>query len=255
MHSVSGIKRMAREALAGRWPRSIALAAVALLLGGVSTSAFLLAQFSSLCATGALDFTADERALALLKLFITASSIYSIVGLAVGSFVEIGHDRYYLKLLSGEDPAAREAFACRDIWIKALILRAFTCITALLWGVLLIIPGFVALIRYALAPFVLAQDPDLELSEAIRTSKVYMKGYKKRYSLLVLSFSGYLLLSFMTFGAGFLFTIPYMKAAKAQFYRERAAIHDREVAGKPITPRENVQIKASPSDEPEGYYE
>jgi hypothetical protein len=46
-----------------------------------------------------------------------------------------------------------------------------------------------------------------------------------------------------------------MKAAKAQFYRERVAIHDREVAGKQKTPHENVQITASPFDEPEGYYE
>lgn len=255
MRSVPEIRRMAREALAGRWPRSIALAAIALLLGGVSTSAFLLAQFGSLLATSVAEAAGDGRAGTYLRLLVVVSSVYSIIGIAVGSFVELGHDRYYLKLLSGEEPALTTAFSCRKIWVKALILRAFTCITALLWGVLLVVPGFLALIRYALAPFALAQDPDLELSEAIRTSKAYMQGCKKEYALLVLSFSGYLLLSYMTFGAGFLFAIPYIKAAKAQFFLERAAHFGKEAAGKRAAPPKGKSSAAAPPTEPDGYYE
>lgn len=255
MSSIAEIKQQAREALAGHWPRSIAVSAVALLLGGVSTFAFLFAQFNSLWATSAIRLSSGEQTIVFLKLFVVASSVYSIVGLVLGSFVELGHNRYYLKLLSGEELSVAEAFSCRGLLLKALFLRAFTCIRILLWSVLLVIPGFIAMVRYALAPFVLAQNPSLEIADAVHVSKAFMIGFKKHYFLLSLSFAGYIALSLLTFGAGFLFTMPYMKAAKAQFYRERVAIHDREVAGKQKTPHENVQITASPFDEPEGYYE
>lgn len=207
MNSIGEIKQKAKEALAGHWARSVALSAVALLLGGVSTFVFLFAQFNSLCATSAIRLSSNEQTITLLKIFVTVSSGYSIIGLFAGSFVELGHNRYYLKLLSGEEPSVGEAFSCRGLWLKALFLRAFTCIKVLLWSVLLIVPGFIAMIRYALAPFVLAQNPSLEIADAVNVSKVFMKDYKKPYFLLTLSFVGYISLSLLTFGAGFLFTI------------------------------------------------
>ena len=67
----------------------------------------------------------------------------------------------------------------------------------------------------------LAQNPDIGVMDAIGQSKELMRGHKGRLFWLSLTFIGWVLLSVLTFGIGFLWLNPYMEAAQAAFYLER----------------------------------
>ena len=71
-----------------------------------------------------------------------------------------------------------------------------------------------------MAPYILAEHPEMSAMDAIKLSKDMMRGNKGRYFCLQLSFIGWILLSLLTFGIGILFLIPYMQAANAEFFNE-----------------------------------
>ena len=92
-----------------------------------------------------------------------------------------------------------------------------------------IAPGIVAVVNYALAPYVIAQFPHVKPPDAVKISKVLMKGYKVKLVLLVLSFLDEILLSFLALGLPLFYVIPRIKITVAEFYRERIALHDEQV--------------------------
>lgn len=100
-------------------------------------------------------------------------------------------------------------------WLNILIVMY-----AVLWSLLLVVPGIVALYRYRMAQFILLDNPEFSPSECIRRSKEMMNGKKLDLLKLDLSFVGWLLLSIIPL-AGFFFkiyTVPYMNTAHAAFY-------------------------------------
>ena len=71
-----------------------------------------------------------------------------------------------------------------------------------------------------MTPYILADNPDLSPSEALKMSKEMMRGNKWRLFCLGFSFIGWQLLCGLTLGIGYLWLNPYMAAAHADFYRE-----------------------------------
>lgn len=99
-----------------------------------------------------------------------------------------------------------------------------------LWTLCLIIPGFIKNYSYIMTPFVLLDQPELKFDAAIERSMQLMKGYKWKFFCLQLSFIGWVLLSMLTLGIGFLFLIPYMQTAAAFFYEDLKAEHAEKTA-------------------------
>ena len=86
-----------------------------------------------------------------------------------------------------------------------------------------------------LAPYIIAENPDIDGSEAIRLSQRMMDGRKMEAFMLDLSFIGWHILGYLTFGlVEGLWVVPYRTAAFTEFYadaREEAkakAIEGRE---------------------------
>ena len=80
-----------------------------------------------------------------------------------------------------------------------------------------------------MVPYILAQNPDMNASDAIRLSCAMTKGYKWDLFVLDLSFIGWYFLGAMAFGIGTLFVNPYKDATVAQMYIELRdlAVHNR----------------------------
>ena len=87
-----------------------------------------------------------------------------------------------------------------------------------LWTLLLIVPGIIKSLSYAMVPYLLAENPALRYKDALKTSAAMMHGYKWRLVVLHLSFIGWLLLGSLLFGVGQVFVWPYVNATLAQFY-------------------------------------
>ena len=88
-----------------------------------------------------------------------------------------------------------------------------------LWTLLFIIPGIIKGISYAMSYFVLIDNPEFTATQAIAESQRLMNGHKADYFMLQLSFSGWILLSILTCGIGFIFLVPYMETTNAHFYQ------------------------------------
>ncbi|MBQ2829458.1 MAG: DUF975 family protein [Oscillospiraceae bacterium] len=95
------------------------------------------------------------------------------------------------------------------------------------WSLLFIIPGIVAGYSYAMTPYILAENPEMEPKDAIRASKEMMIGNRWRLFCLEISFIGWSLLASLTFGIGYFVLTPYQQAAQAAFYRELTGAQPR----------------------------
>ena len=90
----------------------------------------------------------------------------------------------------------------------------------LLWGCLFIIPGIVKGYSYRLVPYIMAEHPEMNGTEAITLSRKMMKGNKWRAFVFDLSFLGWEILGAMTAGILDIFWVrPYKAAANAELYR------------------------------------
>ena len=93
-------------------------------------------------------------------------------------------------------------------------------IFVVLWSLLLVIPGIIASYSYAMAPYILYENPGMRPMAAIKASKELMRGNKWRLFCLQFSFIGWALLCALTAGIGNLWLHPYQETAQASFYRQ-----------------------------------
>lgn len=124
----------------------------------------------------------------------------------------------YLNITHGQKAEIGDLFSGfkqlgRAWWLNFLI-GLFTT----LWSMLLIVPGIIKGYSYSMAFYVLADHPELTAREALNESKRIMDGHKMELFVLHLSFIGWLLLTYVTFGLSLFYVIPYMSATVANFY-------------------------------------
>ena len=211
----SDYRRIAREKLAGRWGTAILTTFIAGLLGG------LVAQSGSFN----FDFPTNQTIelppslVQILAILVSIASIMTFVVFIIGGVIRLGYCQYLLKQHDSKTGEVRDLFSqfhrFGDGFCLSLLQSVFIC----LWSLLLVIPGIIATFRYAMAPFILQENPEMTASEAITASKEMMYGHKADLFLLNLSFIGWGLLSILSLGIGFLWLIPYENAAYAAFYR------------------------------------
>jgi uncharacterized membrane protein len=97
-----------------------------------------------------------------------------------------------------------------------------------LWSLLFIIPGIIAALNYSMSLFIMAQNPEIGIVEAIELSKKMMKGNKGKLFVLYLSFIGWFLLSGLTFGILMLYVYPYTMTTVAIFFNTVSSPHISE---------------------------
>lgn len=210
-------RAIARVNLRGNWGSAILAAFVAALLGGlVSGSGFNF------------NINVDEEILYQLPTLVirylmiagSIGSILSLVHFIIGGVIRQGYVQYLLKQHDGgEKPELNDLFSQFDRFGDGFCLNFLQNLYILLWGLLFVIPGIIAAYRYAMAPFILAENPGMTASEAIKASKEMMYGHKAELFFLGLSFLGWELLNILTLGIGSFWLSPYMNASYAAFYR------------------------------------
>jgi uncharacterized membrane protein len=105
-------------------------------------------------------------------------------------------------------------------YIRILLTSLLMNIYIVLWSLLLVVPGIIKAYSYSMTYYILKDDPDLKYNSAIEKSMRMMEGHKMDLFLLDLSMIGWLFLSIITFGIGFLFLAPYNETAHAHFYED-----------------------------------
>ena len=101
---------------------------------------------------------------------------------------------------------------------KGWWLNILTVFFVSLWSLLFYIPGIVKSIAYSMAPYILADNPNLTARQALTISKQITKGHKWELFVLQLSFIGWHFVGMLTFGLAYIWIIPYMSTTTAHFY-------------------------------------
>lgn len=90
----------------------------------------------------------------------------------------------------------------------------------ILWTLLLIVPGIIKGLSYALTPYILKDNPELKNNGAIELSMTMMQGYKLELFILQLKYFGLCLLCILTLGIAYFWIGPFYSAAMVNFYEE-----------------------------------
>ena len=216
-------RAIARQKLSGNWGYAILAALVAFYLGGLLVSNNVnieipLEEGHTLQITSVLAMP-----LGLLNL----GTIWGIAQFIFGGPTRLGYCTYLLKLHDGRDAEVNDLFSQYKRFGAGFCLYLLEGLYIILWMLLFIIPGIVAVYRYAMAPFILAENPDMTASEAITASKELMDGHKAELFFLDLSFIGWGILNTLTLGIGSLWLNPYTNSARAAFYRNISGTNPR----------------------------
>lgn len=195
--SCRNLRALARDSLAGRW--SLAFMGT-LLYFAITTIPVLLLN--------AIFGEGDSNQAGI-------SSVYNLV---IAGPVILGYAMFCISIFRKRETSPSEVLYGFERFAKAFGLYIVIMIFTFLWTLLFIIPGIIAALRYSMSFYILADNPDIGIMEAINRSKAMMRGNKWKFFCLNLSFIGWVLLCVFTFGIGLLWLLPYMENAFVAFY-------------------------------------
>ncbi|MBR3251943.1 MAG: DUF975 family protein [Erysipelotrichaceae bacterium] len=161
----------------------------------------------------------------IILIIIIASSVIDIF---LTNPLEMGCRSFFLK--NSDDPNAsldeiKNGFQPNYFRnVKAMFLKD---LYIFLWALLLVVPGIIKGYAYSLVPYILAEDPDITPSDALKKSEEMMMGHKKEAFVLDMSFFLWGLLAVVTFGiAQVLYVGPYVKATDVELYKAIKASYE-----------------------------
>jgi uncharacterized membrane protein len=141
-----------------------------------------------------------------------------IVSLIIAGPLTLGLVSFFIRLKRGEEANLENVFDGFKNFSSSFILILLTAIFTWLWSLLLIVPGIIKSFSYSLAFYILNDNPDMKPLDAITQSRKMMDGYKGKLFMMYLCFFGWSILCLFTLGIGYIWLIPYMQAAIANFY-------------------------------------
>ena len=278
MKYAADFREIARNALRGRWPVAVLTGFVASLIGAgiASAGGGSGSNSNNRVSRGELDnffqsvlwHQIKPVVITLLVLVI----IWSIIQIIIGGAGKLGYAKFNLNMVDNKEAVFSDLFSQFDRLGAGFCMNFLTGLYIALWSLLFIIPGIIKSFSYAMAPYILAEHPEMTASEAITESRHMMDGNKWRLFCLDFSFIGWSLLCslpvfVMVFAltgkilssggnivnvllwviplniplsAGFLFLRPYEEAAWAAFYRDVSNTEARQLIGE--TENNSIEI-------------
>lgn len=159
------------------------------------------------------------------------SVIYGVFELVISFFeltLSVGLYSYLLKLIREKTPDNSEIFKYVGKVLPIICIGFLTSVFILLGFVLLIVPGIILAIAYTMVFLIYVDNDELQPLEYLTKSREMMNGYKLDYFVFNLSFIGWIILSCLTLGILFIYTIPYMSIAQLIYYEDLKNIKENE---------------------------
>ena len=155
-----------------------------------------------------------------LPMVLMIAMVMLLVRLVLGGVMELGLARYHLNLMDGVEAQLADLFTGFPRFLQAMIMGLVRDLLTFFGFCLLIVPGVLLHYGFAMAPKIMAEDPECIGWEALWRSYDLMRGHRLELFFLELSFLGWGILAAFTFGIGNLFLEPYVESARTSFYRE-----------------------------------
>lgn len=217
------IKIEARRGLKNIWGETFLREFAIMLVGGIMNAGSILYGIAFL-----IYFNISAKIFDNAEYFdlLNTVNMVGIIAIAITllqiglrSGMKVGMNKYYLEL--AEKPLDQPESGLKSHlkhFTPQMMLEFGRDICVSFLSLLFIFPGIISSIQWSMAEFVIADEPETRAGDAMRESKYLMEGHKMKYFLFSLSFIPLFLVCLLTFGIGFIWFIPYVKACKAKFY-------------------------------------
>lgn len=151
------------------------------------------------------------------------SNISSLIASILLAPASIGLFKYVDELLKGNKPDVKTIFSYYSNFLNIAVMTAISTILVLIGFILLIIPGFYLMLSYAVAPYLMMKDKNIDPIDVLKKSRKLMKGHCFDLLIFVLSFIGWFLLVVITFGIAIIWVGPYIQVSIQKYYEKITA--------------------------------
>ena len=224
----SEVKLHARQLIRTSNPRVLTASLIVLALGVLtSLLSSRLVGFTVNEATRYLQYVqaGDTDAAVRYLLTLTPTPGARLIELlldCVNIIVGLGFMIFLLNTLRGLPAEFGNLLDGFNFWWKVLVLDLVCGLFVVLWSLLLIVPGIIAMYRYSMVNYLLITHPEYGIMECIRESKRLTSGWKGELFKLDLSFLGWWLLCLVPV-VGWLLTVwvvPYRSLSALQYFEQ-----------------------------------
>lgn len=138
------------------------------------------------------------------------------------SVFRVGGTRYFIKSQKGNPSVSEILFLFRGenkAFKNIIAVELLKTVKIALWCLVFIIPGVIKAFDYVAVHYVLALCPHLKPKKALKVSTAMMKGNRIKFIFMELSFIGWDILEFLTFGIlKHLYITPYKLMTHDEFF-------------------------------------
>jgi uncharacterized membrane protein len=217
MRTSAMLRKAAREQLRGSWLNAAGMVFVYLLL--IFCCYFVVSFVFTLINNALFSDIIRYDGMSIL-LSLVGTVIMSIAAYLFYGPLLLGFYGYFLAKARGVAVTTGDLFYGFRRFRQSFLLSVLMYIFVILWMLLLIVPGIVKSMSYAMAYYIALDNPGMSASDAITASRKMMYGYKGKLFHLSLSFTGWYLLCILSLGIGFFWLIPYVQLSAANFYED-----------------------------------
>lgn len=228
------MRRLARKSLKGKWGRAV----LPMILITIAMTLPALVQEWELFGSGFADINTIQGMESFMRKMEESdggllSSILSFFSFLFTGAVSISAAAISIRVLRNEKITVKNAFIGFYQFVQGFVIDLLTSVFSALWAVITILPGmmicmmccqssvFIVLgmavlcisiilyiyiiLRYSMVYYIAQDNRTLPSLQVISYSVRLMKGRATKYFMLQLSFAGWVILSSIPIGAGFLF--------------------------------------------------
>ena len=149
----------------------------------------------------------------------TLSLLTSLINILISGIFGIAYAKFYLDMIQKDKMQFQDFVNNLSMFVRGILGQLWMILWIVLWSFLFFIPGIVKTFAYSQMHYILAEFPEVSVTEAMKISMKITKGYKWDIFMMYLSFLGWMFLSMLSCGIGFLWLIPYMNLSSANAYK------------------------------------
>lgn len=169
------------------------------------------------------DQSQDPQFVTILLIILAAVGValalYAVIRIFAFNPLEVGCRRFFVQNLDENATVNEIGYSFKNNYMNAVVGIFLRDLLVLVGFILFIFPGIYLAYTYRLVPYILAEDPEIKGTDALKKSKEMMNGHKWAAFVYDLSFIPWILLGIITCGIVSVFYVsPYKFNADAALY-------------------------------------
>ena len=212
-------KREALKKLKGRWSTPVIANLITLLLFYFLSVPVIGSSLGDI--TGSFSPNSNVIVYSHQQGSNSTSFIISIIEFFITGVLTIASANLYITLDKTQEKLSLSTwFTGFAYWLNGFLGQILISVFVFLWSLLLIFPGIIKALSYSQMFYILAENPDVGVFQALKLSKKMTNGYKGKLFTMYLSFIGWDVLCILTGGILALWIVPYKNMSFTIAYQE-----------------------------------